>query len=506
MEETATRGHKIKYLHGEAAKLMLESVITPEVNETLRAMIITLESDIEANIKADAMETQAAVNRSIQAFKDASTPLFAMKTSADSTGTASQSCSEEVVNLGQGHTDCVTAQNALSATALSLCEAGLQLSTLSVQTSPSVLSCDFTMGNCGDSITGYKTAVENWIALERTTIATKYSEYTAAKARCDTATQAFENKQSECVAKKTDHTNKMLECDHLQAAHQIAKCTFGDKLQVKCDKRAQHEALVAQITETKVAHTHSDFDRKTEWVATQQLKCLITKLTADRPLDSAAMADCTKDPDLSEKDFVDNVKWTDVMASEFESYISGELSCGPTMTSITFGGASEAFTRNQSHQPFEYCAATAGSTCGENYNCVVGANTYDRNPAATECLLSTGCTTADCCTSAPVITTTATAPIIGAMSATLPTTTPTPAGPTMLRKGRCDRHVYAGRNYDLQRCEMWTRQQSACSATLIMNFEPDWHAHQCSCCTDTNWAEQPIWDEQSYNMYQIQAA
>jgi hypothetical protein len=406
MEEAATRGDKIKYLHGEAAQLMLESIITPEVNETLRAMIITLENDIEANIKADAAETQAAVDRSIEALKDASTPLAVMQATADSTGSASQQCSAQVVVLGQEHADCVTSQNAMNATALSLREDKVSKSSLTVQTPIPVLSCDFTAGNCADSITAYRVAVENWIEVEKTDIAAKYSGYSAAKHLCDTATQAFENKERECVAKSTERTNKMLLCDHLDSAHQIAKCTFGDKLQVKCDKRAQHEALVAQITQTKVAHTHSDNDRKTEWVATQQLKCLITKLTADRPLDSAAMADCTQDPEAAEKDFVDNVKWTDTRASEFEGFISGELSCDATMTSITFvdepndvgSPITEAFTRDQSQQPFAFCAATAGLTCGENYNCVVGVTTYGRKPAETECLLSSGCTTADCCT------------------------------------------------------------------------------------------------------------
>jgi len=365
-------------------------------------MVTTLEDDIEDNIKADASETQAAVKRSIKALEDASTPLAAMKASAESTGHASQSCSDAVLQLGTEHTDCVTSQNAMSSTALSLCEAKDNLASLELPTSPSELDCDFTAGSCADSITAYKVASDAWIASQRSTISTKYSAYTAAKELCDTATQAFENKKTECEGKATDHTNKMHQCDHLQAAHQIAKCTFGDKLQVKCDKRASYETLVAQITQTKVAHTHADKDRKTEWAATQQLKCLITNLMERKPLDSTAMAGCTKDPVAAEQDFVDNVNWTDTMVSQFESFISGDLTCDPTMTSIAFAGSNDAFTRDQSQQPFAYCAATPDLTCGENYNCVVGANTYDRNPAATKCLLSTGCTTADCCHRPPL--------------------------------------------------------------------------------------------------------
>jgi hypothetical protein len=383
---------------------MLEAVITPEVNATLRAMITKLEDDIEDNIKADAIETQAAVSRSINAFIDASTPLAAMKSSADSTGQASQSCSDEVVQLGNEHTDCVAELNSRSSGQASACQQMDSLSSLTIPTSPSELTCDFTTGNCADSITAYKGAVEAWVELQRSAILTKHSAYTAAKELCDSATRGSVNKQAECNGKLTNHTNKKLQCDHLQAAHQIAKCTFGDKLQVKCDKRAAYESLVAQVAQTKVAHTHSDNDRKTEWVATQQLKCLIMKLIEDEALDSSAMAGCTLDPAAAEKDFVDNVNWTDTMNSVYKSWISGDLSCDASMTSITFVGSSNAFTRNQSHVPFVHCAATT-VMCGENYNCVVGATTYDRNPAETKCVLSTGCTTADCC-SLPTMTTT----------------------------------------------------------------------------------------------------
>lgn len=353
--KTTARQEHVNDLQAEAAKLMLKTTITPEVNETLTGMITTIEDHIEDNIKADADATQTELNSTIMALSNATAALPALKSSVDSTGQTNQSCRTTQLSLSKSLEDCKTSKNTMLSTKLSKCEDRDNKSSFEVKFN-TALTCDFSLGNCADSITAYQTEFNSWLENQRTDIATAHSQYTTAKEHCETATQAFEQKSTECDGNSTAYTNKVIECNSLETTHQIAQCTFGDKLQVKCGRRAEYEALVAHINETNAAHTHSDNDRKTEWASIRQLKCLIKTLQRNAPLDSNALSTCTKEPTAAEDDFEKHVGSTDTRASEFQSLLANDFNCDPTMTSITFNGSSYAFTRDLALPPFAHCA------------------------------------------------------------------------------------------------------------------------------------------------------
>merc|ERR1719440_317131 len=68
----------------------------------------------------------------------------------------------------------------------------------------------------------------------------------------------------------TLYTKKKMECDKYYRQGNVAMCTFGDRLQEKCQSKVDADSLVVNVY-------HQQEDRIAQWNASQQIKCKLLR-------------------------------------------------------------------------------------------------------------------------------------------------------------------------------------------------------------------------------------
>jgi hypothetical protein len=79
------------------------------------------------------------------------------------------------------------------------------------------------------------------------------------------------------VPGNTAYTKKKMECDKISRQGNVAQCTFGDRVQEKCQAKADADALVVKVY-------HQQEDRIAQWKQSQSIKCKLLRFQSGEEL------------------------------------------------------------------------------------------------------------------------------------------------------------------------------------------------------------------------------
>jgi len=405
---------KLAEMNATMTTLKALSVATPEVNTVVNGMIVSINTDIKPHIVTDHTDTQTLVDTTISTLSSRTTGAVEKKKAAVAADQALGQCyAEQKRLLGlnetcKGEEATLKGEKEIKCTHINLYPKTYPLP----DDLKKDLTCNFSNGDCEDVRGARKNEHDTW--LNGLSIVADKASYDSAHAACVAATLRWTNKIASCETMWSNVENKHAHCLYALKAQQLAICMFGDNLQSKCETKSNYDTLISDIDGT--GNSDSTGDRASEWIAVNQLECMLTKFVGGAIFDNAMIADCTKNEGDAKADFEEHVGILDKKTVEYESLIT-EANFNCAETAITFTGdrwsvpqdvlkthVSSAYTMVTGYEyafdsdsdkaPFDFCASkTAHTTCGANFACGSGS----RKPAETTCYVDGGCTAAACC-------------------------------------------------------------------------------------------------------------
>jgi hypothetical protein len=272
---------------------------TPEEQTTVNATIESIEKVLEDAIKGDFQTSQESIANSVKDLVSKTNIALEMKKKADSEDTTLISCRADEKALLIETMERLSKVKAIREEKEDVCRRKEETRNLTwaLETAPSGL-CDFsdvtTEGICLPFA-----SLQDEVASKDAVIEANQTLFRELMVKCNQLMDDLDNIIRETtinnVPGNTAYTTKRLQCDREMRQSQVAMCSFGDRLQEKCQSKADADALVVQAY-------HQQEDRVAQWNASQLIKCKLMRFRHGERLDAlnvslipVPIANCTED-------------------------------------------------------------------------------------------------------------------------------------------------------------------------------------------------------------------
>lgn len=366
---------------------------TPGVKKTLEEMIKQIDEDILAVIKEHHHATQEDINKASAGLatktRIAEVALHEARQSADE----HTACTGEQGPLCDAHQECETNLKVEEDHEAKDCKVdyvykrftgSLTLQSEDGETYPTKnLDSSIEFKNYGalegdKAYEDWKEGITKWLDdIIKPSVLAKFNRYHGKKEECTGEFHRVEGDREVCLQKKEACDEKTLSCTEHKSHSDIHKCVFGDRLQEKCEAKAEFQQLVDDTAMEN--NTHSEVDRAKEWEAAEMIKCILGQMASGSDLNLGA---CQQNVS-----YVDNVGTLDLKKNMLEL----EFTCAESTFAI--GGVDETVTLTMGEPAFEKCSS-GGSVCSETFVCTAPMLLK----AGAPCFSAEGCTEVDCCT------------------------------------------------------------------------------------------------------------
>jgi len=313
---------------------------TPGANDALidalNDVIQQLELDVETKIKAGHLDTQNAIDSSIDQVKAATDRAVEFKSNADVEDTAWFNCVESEKTKRIAIEDANTALQAAIIEESEACQAQQDARQFNWQSPGLEFVCDIQEhGNCNQQMTNYLTQIEDMNSGLQSDVTSAEGVFTQAKNRCDVAKVDLAEKQSAHSDALEAWSAQRALCLQKHEARQVSLCLFGAELQLKCSAAGAHTDLMAKVN--GAGSEYSEADRHEEWDTVSVTKCMLHVVIAGGDLDSS-LSTCE-----AEVNYERDVSALDQRESEFDDLMTPEkFTCSES--TITFGGQTWVIT------------------------------------------------------------------------------------------------------------------------------------------------------------------
>jgi len=330
--------------------LRLLASITPFQSDSMKEVLKTVITDIEANVEtkitADLEGTRNAIAETINQLKVATTTAGEDKTKADNADNNWFNCIREEKAFRQ------EIEEADAATKNSRSNEGVpcqqQQDLAAFQASPQLenFDCDFSTGDCDGQLTNYRTQVTSMLSGLKDELSNKQADYDVAKTACQQAVDDTTAQSSAHDEKIVEWNSKQTECQSIHTSRLLTMCNFGTALQRKCMTAAAYTNLIEEV-ERVDGGGHSQPDREQEWKTTQLTKCMLKEVMGGGSIDANTLKTC--DTDASSVGDLD--KMQDDFAATAEKFTCSE-------ETITFGDRTWTVPEGEAPSASDYTYTT----------------------------------------------------------------------------------------------------------------------------------------------------
>jgi|EP00927_Polykrikos_kofoidii_P070224 hypothetical protein len=311
--------------------------MTPGVNATLEQLHQTIIDKILLAIKTHHDSTQTAVDTKVATLAASTASAVEHRDNATHVDTAYVQCIRNLDSCHKNHFACKKKEALHDKGTEEPCEAMKGEQFYTTKTSVELarfphITCDFAKSATECKFEEWSSDLQNW-ANQRIhpELVAKRERYDSYKKECDRQRRRYQDQVESCKALRAQCLEQQIECDHLKIKRDVSICTFGDRLQEKCQVKTELDDLVSEIAGSGSAY--SDGDRREEWSSAKLIMCMIQKHRLGAEFDEATMEQCH----VAGTNYDDNVGRLDLATRKVKALNQGHnFACNETM--ISFSG------------------------------------------------------------------------------------------------------------------------------------------------------------------------